>query len=174
MKLFQLSASSHDGDYKFYTVENIVSFMDKLKQGEIPDTPIKLTIYEGKSKKEKAKRIDFNVSVSLPYFFVNEEIKSEMKHMNAEFIPVETNDHRLFYLVLPKNSVNIIDFKNIDNLLNISLEGDFKFIDSVDLKGIYLFTDPNLPSDIFFTEEYINIFKDKIKGALFEHTPSIK
>lgn len=168
MKLFQLSASSHDGDYKFYTVENIVAFMDKIKQGEIPGTPVKLTIYEGKSKKEKAKRLDFNVSTSLPYFFVNEEIKDEMKHMNVEFIPVETNDHRLFYLTLPKNSINIINFKDSDDLFDMILEGRFKFIEEINLKGIYLFTDPNLPSDIFFTEEYVNRFKDKIKGASFE------
>lgn len=168
MKLFQLSASSHDGNYKFYTVENIVSFMDKIKQGEIPDTPVKLTIYEGKSKKEKAKRLDFNVSVSLPYFFVNEEIKYEMKHMNVEFISVETNDHRSFYLTLPKKSINVIDFKDSDDLFTMILEGSFKFIEGVDLKGVYLFTDPNIPSEIFFTEEYIDIFKDKIKGAFFE------
>lgn len=168
MKLFQLSASSHDGDYKFYTVENIVDFMDKLKQGKTSDTPVKLTIYEGKTKKEKAKRLDFNVSVSLPYFFVNEEIKDEMKHMNVEFVPVETSDHRLFYLVLPKNSINIIDFKDIDDLLDMSLDSRFRFIDGIDLKSVYLFTDPNLPSDIFFTEEYVNIFKEKIKGAFFE------
>lgn len=168
MKLFQLSASSHDGNYKFYTVENIVAFMDKIKQGEIPDTPVKLTIYEGKSKKEKAKRLDFNVSVSLPYFFVNEEIKYEMKHMNVEFISVETNDHRSFYLTLPKKSINVIDFKDSDDLFTMILEGSFKFIEGVDLKGVYLFTDPNIPSEIFFTEEYIDIFKDKIKGAFFE------
>lgn len=168
MKLFQLSASSHDGNYKFYTVENIVAFMDKIKQGEIPGTPVKLTIYEGKSKKEKAKRLDFNVSVSLPYFFVNEEIKYEMKHMNVEFISVETNDHRSFYLTLPKKSINVIDFKDSDDLFTMILEGSFKFIEGVDLKGVYLFTDPNIPSEIFFTEEYIDIFKDKIKGAFFE------
>lgn len=168
MKLFQLSASSHDGNYKFYTVENIVAFMDKIKQGEIPGTPVKLTIYEGKSKKEKAKRLDFNVSTSLPYFFVNEEIKYEMKHMNVEFISVETNDHRSFYLTLPKKSINVIDFKDSDDLFTMILEGSFKFIEGVDLKGVYLFTDPNIPSEIFFTEEYIDIFKDKIKGAFFE------
>lgn len=168
MKLFQLSASSHDGNYKFYTVENIVAFMDKIKQGKMPDGPVKLTIYEGKSKKEKAKRLDFNVSVSLPYFFVNEEIKYEMKHMNVEFISVETNDHRSFYLTLPKKSINVIDFKDSDDLFTMILEGSFKFIEGVDLKGVYLFTDPNIPSEIFFTEEYIDIFKDKIKGAFFE------
>lgn len=168
IKLFQLSASSHDGDYKFYTVENIVAFMDKIQQGVLPDAPVKLTLYEGKSKKEKSKRIDFNVSTSLPYFFVNEEIKNVMKEMNVEFIPVETSDCRKFYLVIPKNNINVIDFKNNDDLLDMILNGRFKLIKEIDLKGIYLFKDPNLPSDIFFTEEYINIFKDKIKGASFE------
>lgn len=115
MKLFQLSELSHDGEYKFYTAENMVAFMDKKHQGIDSNITIKLTLYEGKSKKEKAKRTDFNISTSLPYFFVNEELKKEIESMkiNAEFIPVDTSDNRNFYLVYPLNNIEIIDFKNI-------------------------------------------------------------
>ncbi|KMK51460.1 hypothetical protein RO21_06245 [[Actinobacillus] muris] len=170
MKLFQLSERSHDGEYKFYTTENLVSFMDKKCQGFASDITIKLTLYEGKSKKERSKRSDFNVSTSLPYFFVNEEIKAEMERIkiNAEFILVDTNDNRRFYLVYPLNNISIIKFKNKDDLLKMVLDGNFSFIKDIDLEGVYLFKDPNLLTEAFFTEEFVNLFKDKFKGGLFE------
>ncbi|WP_424405761.1 hypothetical protein [Pasteurella sp. PK-2025] len=76
MKLFQLAKQSHDGKYKFYTVENVVQFMDQKYQGKIPDIVIKLNIFE-----EKSKRIDFNISTSLPYFLLMMKLRMRWKHL---------------------------------------------------------------------------------------------
>ena len=169
MKLFQLSELSHDSEYTFYTAENLVAFMDKKHQGIDSNINVKLTLYKGKSEKEKAKLTDFNISTSLPYFFVNEEIKRKIESMkiNAEFISVETDNNMSFYLVYQLNNIEIIDFTDNDDLLNMILDGEFNFIRNINLEGIYIFKDPNLVTDTFFTEEFINIFKDKLKGAIF-------
>ena len=170
MKLFKLSELSHDSEYKFYTAENLVSFIDKKNQGIEPNTTINLTLYEGKTKKEKTKSADFNIPTSLPYFFVNEEIKKEMEKIgiNVEFIPVNTSDNRCFYFVLTLNMINIIEFNNKDDLLEMILDDKLIFKKDINLAGIYLFRDPNLITDTFFTEEFINIFKNKLKGAFFD------
>ena len=169
MKLFQLSELSHDSEYTFYTAENLVAFMDKKHQGIDSNINIKLTLYKGKSEKEKTKLTDFNISTSLPYFFVNEEIKRKIESMkiNAEFISVETDNNMSFYLVYQLNNIEIIDFTDNDDLLNMILDGEFNSIRNINLEGIYIFKDPNLVTDTFFTEEFINIFKDKLKGAIF-------
>ena len=113
MKLFQLSELSHDSEYTFYTAENLVAFMDKKHQGIDSNINIKLTLYKGKSEKEKTKLTDFNISTSLPYFFVNEEIKRKIESMkiNAEFISVETDNNMSFYLVYQLNNIEFIYLK---------------------------------------------------------------
>ena len=87
--------------------------------------------------------------------------------INAEFISVETDNNMSFYLVYPLNNIEIIDFTDKDDLLNMILDGEFNFIRNINLEDIYMFKDPNLVTDTFFTEEFINIFKDKLKGAIF-------
>ena len=48
------------------------------------------------------------------------------------------------------------------------LDDKLIFKKDINLAGIYLFRDPNLITDTFFTEEFINIFKNKLKGAFFD------
>ncbi|WP_424405763.1 hypothetical protein [Pasteurella sp. PK-2025] len=96
----------------------------------------------------------------------------ETFNINVEFIPAMSSDNRRFYLVYPLNDINIIQFTNKDDLLDMILDGKFKLKENINLKGIYLFKDPNLITDTFFTEEFIKIFKDKLKGAFFDEVLS--
>lgn len=166
MKLFKLIK---DENYKFYTADNIISYLDNREKNTESDIEIKLTLFEGKSKKDCSKRNDFNISVVSPFIFVNDELKQILENfaINVDFVPTVTNNGTLFYYLVANHIVDILDFQNKAELTKMAITNQFKYKE-MDLDDIYIFRDVHFSSLLIVTEQFKDKFIDKLKGAIFE------
>ncbi|CAD5569844.1 TPA: hypothetical protein ROS34_004965 [Escherichia coli] len=171
MKIYEIEPNLEE--FKYYLPDSespIISILHTFDGRPLCDTwhQYAFELFSGKNKKEKSRRIDFNISCfTLGLLLVSDELKGviEDKLVNkVEFLPVTTSDGRRFFFV---NVINVKKCIAADswqdfNKMDIRRSYHFHSISEDDM----IFRDSVYSVNYFLTEKFANILsKINIKGG---------
>lgn len=170
--------------FKYYIFVNEIKERDRNENlrngffygnfnGEIPN--IELSIFVGKTKKEKSRSSDFTASAFSSSLFVSQEVKEilDKNINNIEFYETKTNDNRVFYYLNPIIVIDMLDYNTPNELNKMLITNTYKFKESVLFKSAEIIRDKNL-SGMFVTESFKSKFEMLLSGVNFEYIHNFK
>ncbi|QDX95945.1 hypothetical protein EGD00_00315 [Pectobacterium carotovorum subsp. carotovorum] len=128
-------------------------------------------IFQGKTKKEKERREDFNIShYHARLLLVSEEIKDKIEDLlfgKAEFLPINTSNNRRFFFMNVLNVKKSIDAQSWDDYEEMEDNNEYIFLKLCDDELVFRDSTYNL--NYFFTEKFSKyIEKIGLDGCFFE------
>ncbi|MDK2376138.1 hypothetical protein [Serratia fonticola] len=133
--------------------------------------PYEFEIFSGKTKSERNRREDFNVSHYHPRLLLMDEtmkktLQNELREI-VEFLPIITSDKREFFFL---NVLNVKDAIATDSWDEYeSMEDTENYIFRGITDNDMIFRDSKFNLNYFITEKFFRILKDlDIKGGYFK------
>jgi len=166
--------------YKFYLQDERDSLAIKAFSNDgstlLDDwKPFHISLFEGKTKKEKSLSEDFNSSCyDDGLLYVSDSISFEVfKGLGeAEILPVLTSDGRDFKYINVINKIPSLKFNSKEELKEMFRSGKY-FFDDKSVNGQLIFRDEVLTSTYFVTDAFVSKYGDKFKGISFEEVGEV-
>ncbi|MBN3125246.1 hypothetical protein AB6D30_18280 [Pectobacterium brasiliense] len=128
-------------------------------------------IFQGKTKKEKEKREDFNIShYHARLLLISEELKDKIEDFlfgKAEFLPIRTSNNRRFFFMNVLNVKKSIDAESWDAYEEMEDNSRYEFLKIHDDELV--FRDYLYNLNYFFTERFSKYLEEVgIDGCFFK------
>lgn len=158
-------------NFKYYLIQNPNDNFMKFSEfgrGSFPED-LSLYLYQGRNKKEKSLRDDFNISsFSILGIFVSKELYIALNELEClEFFKVKTDNKKCFFYLNTTQTFNFLNLEN-NSLNDIIMNEKYNFNNKDYLNEKLIFRDENIPYEIFVTEKFLNKYQHILKGVIFE------